>query len=265
MRAFLCACGLLVLLAAFSVTSFAGDYANLRFIGFSNDGKYLAFEEWGEGDPGGWYSSVYFIDVDKNSFAAPPVNLWDEEGLKPLTALRGKSAALAAKNLRRFKIVEGNTGRLLVAHLLTDWTYDDSFIAGSAGEKVRFNGYLNPNSPNQYEFYELALKTVEDKTTECSNRTDRGVFKFDLMLDYTAGSPENNWSQSLQKDSILPTRRNCPFGYRIESVYFYNEDKIAVFLNVFSHGFEGPDMRYMVVTARMDYETDGFDYFKNAR
>lgn len=242
----------------------AGDYANLNFIGFSKDGKYLAFEEWGEGDPGGWYSNTYFVDVDKNSFAAAPVILSDEDGKNSLGVLRRKGEAAAAKNLRRLKIVPGNTGRLLLAHLLTDWTYDDSFI-GVGGDKVKFNGYLNPNSPNQYEFYELVLNAVEDEKSECSNRTDRGVFKFDLTLNYTASTPSNNYSQILQKDSILPARRNCPYGYRIESVYFYNEDKIAVFLNVFSHGFEGPDMRYMVVTAEMDYETYGFDYFKNQK
>jgi predicted secreted protein len=265
MRTFLCLCAAILLTLCLAAQSFAGDYANLRFIGFSNDGKYLAFEEWGEGDPGGWYSTIYFVDVDKNSFAIAPLALTDQEGTKSLSALRRKSETLAAKTLRKLKIVPGNTGRLLAAHLLNDWTYDDSFINTGKGDKVKFNGYLNPNSPNQSEFYELTLKTVADEKAQCSNRTDYGVNKFELVLNYTASTPSNNYSQILQKDSILPARRNCPYGYRIESVYFYNDDKIVVFLNVFSYGFEGPDMRYMVVTASMDYETWGFDYFKKSK
>jgi len=265
MRTFFYLCGIALLMLCLSAETLAGDYANLRFIGFSDDGKYLAFEEWGEGDPGGWYSNTYFVDVDKNAFAGAPVRLFDEDGKNTLNALRRKGGNLAAKSLRKLKIVQGNTGRLLVSHLLTDWTYDDSFIKRGEGDKVRFNGYLNPNSPNQYEFFELILKTVADEKAECSNRTDRGVFKFDLTLNYTASTPSNNYSQLLQTDTILPARRNCPYGYRIESVYFYNEDKIAVFLNVFSHGFEGPDMRYMVVTAELDNEVNGFDYFKKTK
>jgi predicted secreted protein len=262
MRAFLSACGVLTLLCVFSANALAGDYANLKFIGFSKDGKYLAFEEWGEGDPGGWYSTTYFVEVDKNSFVAAPVNLLDEDGKKPLKSLRVRGEALSAKNLRRLKIVPGNTGRLLVSHLLTDWTYDDSFIAYDEGDKVKFNGYLNPNSPNQYEFYEIALKAIADERAECGNRTGRGVFKFDLLLNYTGSMPEYSYSQILQRDSVLPARRNCPYGYRIESVYLY-DDKLAVFLNVFSHGFEGPDMRYMVVTAALDREPTQYDYFKD--
>lgn len=265
MRTFLYSCAACLLLFAFSLNLFAGEYANLKFIGFSKDGKYLAFEEWGEGDPGGWYSNTYFVDVDKNSFAAAPIALLDEEEKKPLDALRLKGETLSAKTLRRLKIVPGNTGRMIVSHLLTDWTYDDSFINYGGGDKVKFNGYLNPNSPNQYEFFELILKTIPDEKAQCSNRTNYGVNKFDLTLNYTASTATNNYSQILQKDSVLPARRNCPFGYRIESVYFYNEDKIIVFLNVFSHGYEGPDMRYMVVTAELDYELFGYDYFKNAK
>jgi predicted secreted protein len=265
MRTFFYVCAVFLLTLCLSAQTFAGDYANLRFIGFSGDGKYLAFEEWGEGDPGGWYSTTYFIDVDNNSFAIAPLALTDDENTKSLSALRRKSETLAAKNLRKLKIMPGNQGRMIAAHLLTDWTYDDSFINTGEGDKVKFNGYLNPNSPNQYEFYELTLKTFPDEKAECNNRTGRGVNKFDLTLNYTGSSKEYSYSQILQKDSILPARRNCPYGYRIESVYFYDDDKIAVFLNVFSHGFEGPDMRYMVVTASMDYETWGFDYFKKQK
>jgi len=42
-----------------------------------------------------------------------------------------------------------------------------------------------------------------------------------------------------------------PYGYRIEQIYFY-KDNVAVLLNMFSQGFEGPDMRYMAVTGRLE-------------
>jgi len=53
----------------------------------------------------------------------------------------------------------------------------------------------------------------------------------------------------------LPKVRSCPYGYCIEQVYFY-KDKLAVFLNMFSQGFEGPDMRYIAVTGEREYESN---------
>lgn len=245
-----------ILSLAVSLT-FAGDFANLKFIGFSQDGNYVAFEEWGEFDGiGGNYAKTYIVDTVNNTFAVKPFIYEvysDDMSESAAKTLKQKYRLAAANGLRQFKIVQGNTGNLVVSHLLTDWTYDDDFTSGGSLDKVKFNDYMNQNSPNQYEFYELKLETFADETAECNNRTGLGVYKFGLTLNYTSHENSDNWSQILQKDSVLPARRNCPSSYRIESVYLY-EDKILVFLNIFSHGFEGPDMRYMVVTAQMDYE-----------
>src|SRR5215203_28787 len=66
----------LFLVTALSVsTVFAGDWAEMRFIGFSEDGEYMAFEEYGEWDVhiGGTYATTYFIDVAENVYAIEPV------------------------------------------------------------------------------------------------------------------------------------------------------------------------------------------------
>jgi predicted secreted protein len=62
--------------------------------------------------------------------------------------------------------------------------------------------------------------------------------------------------QVLQRDGdTVPGSRQCPYGYRIEQVYYY-KNRLAVFLNVFGQGFEGPDMRYMAVTGLLEYEAN---------
>ena len=60
--------------SAMSLNSFAGDYAELKFVGFSLDGKYLAFEEAGERDVhlGGDYATTYFVNVAKNVYSVAP-------------------------------------------------------------------------------------------------------------------------------------------------------------------------------------------------
>jgi len=259
-----------VMVLALSANIFAGEFATLNFIGFSKDGKYLAFEESGGQDPSdALFSNTYFINVDKNSFALPPVKIDDfvepfRNG-NPFAARDRKLRALTAANLRKLKIVPGDQGELVVCHLLSDWSfakpvevedtsvkppvkvqdYEDAFFWTEAPvQKVIFNDYLNPNSPNTTEYYELTLKQIEVNAPD-SNR-EGGTYKFELTLDDRTHH-EVLETQVLQKNTALPAARQFPYGYRIERIYV-RKNKIAVFLNVFNHGFEGPSMRYLVVT-----------------
>jgi len=226
----------------------AGDYSNLQFIGFSRDGKYLAFEEYGTGDASGYpFASVYFVDTQKNAFVGKPFSLKIEKDGATEAAAVKRVEALAARKMRQLKIERGNTGKLVVAHLLTDWTYEDSFVRSEGKqEKVKLNDYMNPNSPNQYEYYELTLNSIPTNSKSCE-QYDNTYYSLELTLDHFMKGEKDVKTEVLQKDAALPAGRGCPYGYRIESVYSY-QGKIAVFLNVFSQGWEGPDMRYMVVT-----------------
>ena len=78
----------LSLLMLVSSPTFAGDYANLRFLGFSQDGNYLAFEEWGEADGiGGMYAKTYVVNTVKNDFAIKPLT-FREDSEKPAAAAK---------------------------------------------------------------------------------------------------------------------------------------------------------------------------------
>jgi predicted secreted protein len=238
--------GALVLMPA---NLLAGDYSNLQFIGFSRNGKYLAFEEYGTGDASGYpFASVYFVDVEKNTLVGKPFSATLENEKATEAAALKRVETLAARKMRELKIVRGNTGKLVLAHLLTDWTYGDSFVSrGEGAEKIKLNDYLNPNSPNQYEFYELTLNSIPTKTNGVCQDEYYTFYKLELTLDHYHTGEKDMDPQVLQKDAELPKSRGCPYGYRMESVYSY-KGKIAVFVNVFSQGWEGPDMRYMVVT-----------------
>lgn len=263
-----------LVLAILSQAARAGDYADFKFIGFSANGKFLAFEESGEWDgSGGDYATTYYVNTVKNSYAArPSVFEWSMESpakREPLLLARYKRSV--ALNLKRFGIVRGNNGQMVVAHLLNDLSYvtpvdrehhtfrnhvsaeivmpdyEGGFIRRDGGgiEKIIFNPMIDPYNQNTEEFYELTLDPTLAAGKDCSE-----AYKINLTLKSSTNYkvPE---LRVLQNDSDdLPKARNCPFGYKIERVYVY-EDKVAVFLNVFSQGFEGPDMRYMVVTGKM--------------
>src|SRR5262245_50164838 len=96
----------LVVFFALSTNMMAGELAALNFIGFSKDGKYLAFEESGEWDSGGaLFSNTYFVNVDKNAYSLQPVKIDDfvepYSDTNPFAARDRKLRTLTAANLRK--------------------------------------------------------------------------------------------------------------------------------------------------------------------
>ena len=241
----------LILMAAFSASVSAGDYAQLNYIGVSEDGKYLAFEEFGTQDGSGFpYSNIYFIDVDKNAYAAAAVRVMikdsevvEKEELEvALKIARDKAMKSAAAKLKQFRIVAGNNGKMVVARLLTDLDVRSSdFDETKTTRTINFASDVGSMyAPDQRQLIFKPIK-IEDK----KDYLELPVYKFELSLKEGDDGPE----KMLQKDISLPESRGLPIEYAVQYVYLY-EDKIIVFINKFTSGFEGPDMRYMVVTGR---------------
>lgn len=232
----------LTIFFALSAPVFAGDYAHLNFIGFSKDGKYLAFEEYGTQDGSGFpYSNIFFVETAKNSYAAAPARVRLETESATESAARLKAKTAAAVNLRKFKIAAGNTGSMVVARLITDLNAEKVEPGKESKDQIiEFTDYRDSSYfENEYA---LSLKTSEVKTKACDYSSDP-VLKFDLILKNTKAETE----KILQTDKTLPDSRNCPLSYSIQNVYVY-QNRLAVFLNVYTMGFEGPDMRFLSVT-----------------
>lgn len=237
-------------LAIMPASVFAGDYATLNFIGFSDDAKYLAFEEYGTQDGSGFpYSNYYFIDVAKNSYAAAPIkqtfNDFDESNPPSENVVRLKTKKAAAANLKKFKIVAGNTGALLVARLPTD--IDAGKIKpGDENKNQIIKFYDQEYAGYGGDIFELRLTTSKVDLKRCEDYNFEATLKFELSLN----SSRKDKAKILQKDKDLPESRGCPHTYSVQSVYSY-KNQIAVFMNVYTYGFEGPDMRYMVVMGNL--------------
>ena len=109
----------LLLILAASSALFAGDYADLKFIGFSGDGQYMAFEESGEWDgSGGSYATTYYIDVENNKYALPPtVFEWEMDSMKEAVRrpLYNRYKLKVAAGINKLKIIRGNRGKQVVA------------------------------------------------------------------------------------------------------------------------------------------------------
>ncbi len=265
-----------------STISSAGDYAEMKFIGFSEDGKYLAFEQYGDWDVhvGGSYATTYFVDVEKNVYDAAPsvfdysLNTEQHTGLSEAAKMSRYKASVAA-GIKRFKIVIGNTGKLVAAHLETDRSFEkpemreveklksdgtsikklmpfyqgDSFLLPEHNpNKIIFNPIIYPVNPDFEKLYELELKHIAaEKPCEAKgNVVNASIIELTIkQVDHQLDSP----LQILQRDKTLPEVRGCPYAYRIEQVFLY-KDNLAVFINVYTMGFPGSTMRYMVVTSK---------------
>ena len=71
---------------------------------------------------------------------------------------------------------------------------------------------------------------------------------FRLTLTTAAGG-----TQTLAEDTEIPSSRHCPLSYAISDVLTYypdgGEPVLAVILGLYTVGFEGPDRRFLAVTA----------------
>lgn len=204
----------------------AGDIAHFDLIGFSKNGAYLAFGQAAIGDGTGFpYAGIDVIDVAKNALVASS-NVDTQTDNSSTAQVRAAVLTKAAPMLKKYDIQTGNQGR---------------FVAGALG------GAQGAVVDNTLEFnakgnaYRLELSMRDGGTeTDCDGHAPQ-LLKVTLT---------GKTSRVLQNDTKLPSSRRCAADYRIHSVFVYNSS-LVVFVSVSSDGFEGSNVKFMAVTARL--------------
>jgi predicted secreted protein len=234
---------ILLLLLTLSTSAWSGDATTLNFIGFSKEGDYLAFQQYGitEGEGVG-HATTYFVDVKGNKYAAKLTESRKEDAkTETIAELSQANLEQAKPELEKLGIIKDNVGTQVVTRLFSD--------VGANPKKAEFAlGMTSLASiiPPQKTFV-LTLQTENAKAeSDCSNLGE--TKNLTLKLENTNAKK----SKTLQEDKDIPKSRGCPLDYRIQDVYVYNEKYIAVFINIFSHGFGGQNMRYLVVTGTIE-------------
>lgn len=236
--------------AIIASAAFAGDYAHFHFIGFSKDGRYLSFEEYGindDVDDASAYSSIYIVDVDKNRFAVSPLKARGFSEQEAEDSVRRRNKRSAAKQLKRFGIVDGNTGLQVAAHLINEYPSGDQNkpALGEAKllpQQVAFTKRGNPLYRDGY--YEVKVKPVSVKQVCGGQEGDWTSFEMTLKN-------EREITRILQKAGKVPPTRGCPHHYGIQEAFIYH-NKLAVFVGIFTRGWEGDNLRLMAVTGALD-------------
>jgi len=250
-------------LAALSLTvasaAQAGDAAARHIIGFSPDGSYFAFEQYGTLDAGAsasGYSEIDIIDTRTDQFVGgKPILIVDESEDATLTLeqARAQAAAKAAPFLAKYAIASRG-----------EQTASDKFTF--PGEMVAYNDISRLEQVSQKWlsplYDQLDISTIQldqilaDSTTDCSasfdatrqGETSGKALGFRLTLQGQDGRP----FKVLHEDKTVPGSRNCPTSYSLsESYEFAPAGKpavIVVLVQRFSQGFEGRDRRFIAVT-----------------
>lgn len=235
-----------VLILVIPAFVFAGDEATLDFLGFSEDGAYLMFEQFGWFDGSGFpYSEIIFVDVVHNSFAGAPISvvLDDEEEWE-------QSASESAFEQAQGRVIDlgivmGNKGFHVISQPRGEPQYDPHHVSFDDTD-------LPLDSLGKYFQCTLTLTEIDSGDTANINE----MFGPSKMMELTIMIPGENEPHVLQRDSRLPKRRGYVLSYHISDVYMYCHNAaphVAVFISYVTPGFEGPDIRYMVVTGQLPF------------
>jgi len=208
----------------------AGDYADRMVIGFSPDGAYFAFEEYGVREGSGFpYSSIYVLETATNNWLADtPIYVRIQDETATLQSVRDLAYAQAEPLLSQFSIRE--PGRHLVHNPITVLSHSVEFLLRAY--------HPFPDSGWMLTLDEIALPA------SCPPARESFV-GFDLHLAPPVGAPVH-----LNHDTVIPDSRGCPVGYGISDVIAFDrqqETVLIILLNLFAVGFEGPDRRFLAM------------------
>lgn len=215
----------------------AGDRHLVNPIGYSPDGHYFAFEEFGTGmgDASQVMSAISIIDVTtgKQVTGSPFSALGGEDD--QLAPLRAKAAALAAPVLKTLDVSDPAQYVSMVG----------DGVAGANGAALRFG---QPHSGNDFGVDDDRLLTLsvfdsDDKDPACEERATRTK---GFSLSVSKGGSQH----LVFNDGLVPLPPGCVLDYRLYGVVLpidSDMSKAVALVSVLTAGFEGYDRGFVAV------------------
>lgn len=226
-------------LALMAAPAFAGDAANFAALGFSADGRYFGYEEFGVQDGSGFpYSNIFILDVTEDKWAGgSPFRVMLEEESPALAGVRSEAMAKAAKafadlDISEPAVIEALNGDGEIGHDGTSITFG-----------ARGFGMDPPPNPVTLRIESFASTS----TMPCVES-----FGFEPPVGFALTLEADGKSTELHRDASVPASRNCTVGYRPHGIvapvnWSWNQRTPVAIISVFSRGFEGPDRRFIAV------------------
>lgn len=229
----------LLFLAITATAAAAADNAERAAIGFSPDGRYFAFEQYGVQDGSGFpYSEIFVIDLDANQWVkGSPFRARIEDEAALVSSVRAKAAKSAASLIGQLKTAE--PGDALAAQLPTQAVADR--------HRIGFDPYYQSQTSQKGDRFTLSLDLVPFAAPESCYAEDGKQMGFRLTLK----DNESGTEKEVHKDAAIPSSRYCPRDYDISDVIAYRpssgEARQVALIGVYTPGFEGVNRRFIAV------------------
>lgn len=233
----------LLFLAITATAAAAADNAERAAIGFSPDGRYFAFEQYGVQDGSGFpYSEIFVIDLDANQWVkGSPFRARIEDEAALVSSVRAKAAKSAASLIGQLKTAEA--GDALAAQLPTQAVADR--------HRIGFDPYYQSQTSQKGDRFTLSLDFVPFAAPESCYAEDGKQMGFRLTLK----DNESGTEKEVHKDAAIPSSRYCPRDYDISDVIAYRpssgEARQVALIGVYTPGFEGVNRRFIAVPFRL--------------
>ena len=226
----------ILLLLAGMVRAMAADVAERRIYGFSENGAWFAFAEYGVQDGSGApYATIYVLDVMNDRWAdGSPVNVhFGERPGPPGAALR--EAERRAMRLF-FKYGIAGWGRVLASRAAAEISADRRRLA------------FHPPPHPAFRARREAFRLREIDFPDSARCREWGIDEKGFALHFSRdGVPLGE----IYRDDRVPASRLCPARYELADVLYYapprDKPRYVILVRYFRMGFEGLDGRYLAV------------------
>ena len=226
---------------ASTFSTFAGDFAEFRSLGFSEDGKIFGFEQFGVQDGSGFpYAERFFIDTETDRYLkGTPIRVRLDDETASLYEARQIAKAKSQAIIDQYGIGE-EYASFLAFNPSTEKSVDPYAITYQS-----YSYEPTPNAPNELKLELVNLPPSKD----CENITpDAKGFRLHLT------NKDIDMSGYIHEDKSVPKSRNCPIDYNIGGVLAFNrfgQTHVHIYLVLIrSFGFEGPDGRWIAIAKR---------------
>ena len=234
--------GSIVAVMALALPAAAADRALINMLGYSEDGNYFAFEQFGIQDGSGFpFSDVFVVDLanDKWTYGTPFEAQGDENS--ELSTIRAEALAKAQDKLAEYNI--GVPVQILALNGEGEFAADTGMRMHWSTPACCGAGFTQADAQSLI----LSLRSIQSDEGYCQDMSPVG---------YTLTYQDQNGARELHADGdVLPKSRGCTLDYRIYAAvepfteYYadgFNRRRVAI-IATYPFGFEGVDRRFLVV------------------
>ena len=230
------------LLCWMSGSVLAADAAEREVIGFSADGRYFAFEQFGVQDGSGFpYSDIFIIDTEKDAWhPGTPIRVMMQEEKANVAAARQQAAEKARPVIFSLRIEE--PGIMLASQ--------SSYQAGTDPQKLAFRNSYVPTDVAEHD--PATTVTLEEVVLPGPAKCPAGDLPY-VGFALSINSSGAAKFTTVYRDTEIPASRVCPLKYSLSDIIGYRPTidgpiRLVALVSVYSYGFEGMDRRFLAVT-----------------